>query len=627
MLDSLRAFSRTWYAKIFFAVLVLSFALFGISNVIFDLGTSTVARVGDQEITSNDFQRAFQSQLNSMAQQYGQVPTTEQAVAMGVPNSVISQLAANSAVDELAEKFGLGASQARLAIMLREDPSFSGTLGGFDRQTFVRILQQNGFTEAEYFEMQARSARRQQLASALFADSAVPDAAVELVNRYSGDTRTLDYFVVSSTSLPPVSDPTNAEMQAYLTENQTAYRTTETRTVDLLLLTPEGLAANKTITDEAVAAEYERTKASLTRAERRNIRQVVLPDEATAATFEAGLAAGQSFDALVTAADLPVTDLGTLAQTDISDPALAAAAFAIPTVGGFIVIPGIGGKRAVSISAIEPGGAATLAEASADIRTKMALAEARAGYIDILDQVEEFRAAGQPLGEIATRLELTVQPVTISADGHELASLTDIAAEERTRIGQAVFDAELGDISSTVGLGSNRNVFFDLKTVEPARDQTMDEVKDALVLAITEQRTADAVANEVDRILGQLQAGTPLADVAAGVSQFAQLSQPITRNGDGTPVLTAQVAASAFAGGVGHFGAAQNDDGDYVVFQVVEVIPAPPEATGQAATFVTEAARNTLYSDFVTGLRDELGVRVNQQTLNQLLAIDTTTGQ
>ena len=68
-------------------------------------------------------------------------------------------------------------------------------------------------------------------------------------------------------------------------------------------------------------------------------------------------------------------------------------------------------------------------------------------------------------------------------------------------------------------------------------------------------------------------------------------------------------------------------DGDYVVFQVVEVIPAAAETNAQAQTFVTEAARDTLYSDFVTGLRDELGVRVNQQTLNQLLALDTTTGQ
>src|SRR5690606_19617307 len=121
--------------------------------------------------------------------------------------------------------------------------------------------------------------------------------------------------------------------------------------------------------------------------------------------------------------------------------------------------------------------------------------------------------------------------------------------------------------------------------------------------------------------------GTPFADVAMATNQFPQLSQPISRNGDGTPVLTPQVAASAFSGGVGHYGAAQNEDGDYVIFQVVEVIPAAAETNEQARGFVTEAARDTLYSDFVTGLRDELGVRVNQGAVDRLFALDTVTGQ
>jgi peptidyl-prolyl cis-trans isomerase D len=48
MLDSLRAFSKTTIAKLFFAVLIVSFAAFGINNVITTLGSSTVARVGNQ---------------------------------------------------------------------------------------------------------------------------------------------------------------------------------------------------------------------------------------------------------------------------------------------------------------------------------------------------------------------------------------------------------------------------------------------------------------------------------------------------------------------------------------------------------------------------------------------------
>ena len=61
-------------------MLVLPFLLvgvagFGINNVIVDLGSNTVARVGNEEITSREFLRAYQSQANSIAQQLGSMPT------------------------------------------------------------------------------------------------------------------------------------------------------------------------------------------------------------------------------------------------------------------------------------------------------------------------------------------------------------------------------------------------------------------------------------------------------------------------------------------------------------------------------------------------------------------------
>ena len=80
MLDSLRAFAKTTIAKIFFAVLIVSFAAFGIGNVITNLGATTVARVGSQDISVRDFQRAYQQQLNAAAQQMG--------AKKRIPNSV-----------------------------------------------------------------------------------------------------------------------------------------------------------------------------------------------------------------------------------------------------------------------------------------------------------------------------------------------------------------------------------------------------------------------------------------------------------------------------------------------------------------------------------------------------------
>jgi peptidyl-prolyl cis-trans isomerase D len=146
---------------------------------------------------------------------------------MGIPSGTLSRLTSEAAVNQLAENMGIGVSDSRLSLMLRQDPTFAGTLGQFDRASFVGILQQMGYTEAEYFNVQRRASRRQQLSAGLFADSPVPQAAVELLERFTGDKRTLDYFILNAASIPPVAEPTEEELTAYLTEHQSEHRTVE----------------------------------------------------------------------------------------------------------------------------------------------------------------------------------------------------------------------------------------------------------------------------------------------------------------------------------------------------------------------------------------------------------------
>ena len=168
MLHILRAFAKTWIAKILLAVLVVSFGAFGINNVISDLGSNTVAHIGDQDITSQDFQRAYQAQINNVAQQIGKLPTSQEAMAMGIPSQVISRLASDAVINKFGANMGLGASDDHISKMLQDDPSFKNTLGQFDQTAFAQALQQNGYTEAQYLGDQMKTARRQQVAVGLF---------------------------------------------------------------------------------------------------------------------------------------------------------------------------------------------------------------------------------------------------------------------------------------------------------------------------------------------------------------------------------------------------------------------------------------------------------------------------
>lgn len=622
MLDSLRVFAKSWPGKIMGAFLLVGVAGFGINNVITDLGSNTVARVGSEEINSREFLRAYQSQMNDVAQQLGSMPTAQDAVNLGIPSMVLQNLAQDAALDQLAGSFGLGVSQAKLSEMLRQDPNFQNAVGTFSADTFRQVIQMSGLTEAEYFEDQSDAARRQQLILSLFGDTKLPDTASSLINRYVADMRTIEYFTLGETNIETPAEPTEEELAAYLTENQNEFRTVETRNVQMLRLSTADLAATKTFSDDAIAAEYERTKASLTKAERRTIQQVVLnADQVTA--FEAGLAAGTPFETLVADAGLTVSELGTLAQPDITDAGLATAVFALPGVGSYAVIDGAVGKRAVHVSAIEAGGVPELAEVRDQIANSLATVEARNELAEIQDQIEELRAAFRPLTEIAERFGLPLYEAQVTAGGTELSVIPNLAAEDTPRVSQAIFKAEQGALTAAIPLAGNGNLWFDLNAIEPARDQTLDEVRDTVAETLTAERINNAILSAQADAVARMDAGESITDVALAYNVFTQISAPFSRFGSDDGTIDSAVASAAFAGDATHRGSTVSQGGEFIVFQVTDLTEATGPLEASAGASIENEVRVGIYGDFVTAVRDDARMTINQQTLQQVLALNT----
>ena len=620
MLKLMRRFASTWLGKLLGGLLLVGMAAFGISNVIVDLGSNTLARVGDDDITTAQFQRAYQQQLNQFAQQTGQMPTNQQAMQFGIPGTVIGQLASDAAINHLALSYGIGVSDAQLAVMVRNDPNFAGNLGTFDRGQFESVLQQAGYTEAEYFDLQSRAARREQIAIGLFDGVTPPKTAENLLNRYRNDTRTVEYFTLNATSVSDIPDPTDADLKAYLTAHQTDFRTKETRTVDVMALTPDLLATlpDYQPSEDAIKAEYDRTKSSLTKTEKRDIQQVVLSDPSKEQFFKPGT----NFLDDAKAAGLTPTDFGSLAKTDVTDPSLADAAFGIPSEGSFAIIAGVGGKRVVGVTKIEGGGTISYDEAKPRLVKTLALAKAKAAYADVQDQVESLRAGLKPIKDIAARFKLPLATVALTNDGSELSAYPAIAEADRPKVTTAVFAAKESKLAPTVAISATDNVYFDLTKVDPARDQTLDEVKDKVSAAWTAAKTDDALKAEVAAIIKELDSGKSFQDVASERNQFATISPPITRDGDKTSVLGQQVAAQIFASGANSYGSTVDTDGEYLVYHVTDVTPAQGKGDKNIADFLMNSQRNGLYSEFITGLRDEQGIKINQQALSQTLNLD-----
>ncbi|WP_417581466.1 SurA N-terminal domain-containing protein [Pelagibacterium sp.] len=622
MLDNLRNFGRSWVAKVFLGVLIIAVAGFGIPSVFLDLNANTVARVGDQNISVRDFDRVYRGQVNQFAAQTGMAPSAQQAMSFGIPNAAIARLANDASIEILARDLGLGASDAKLAELVRQDPNFSGALGLFDASEFVAVLRQSGYTETEYLNLQRRAAGREQIGS-IFEGVKVPQIALDIARSYDGDQRTIEYIELNPVLFSVTEEPSEQDLQQFFEENRGRFRTVETRVVSLLPLTVDALAQGVDVTEDEVAAEYERSAGQFVAPERRTISQLILADADAAQPFVDGAESGASFASVVSETGLQteVSSLGTLAQNQITDANLAQTAFGLEE-NGFAVLEGSNGFRVVWVSSIDEGGQQPLDEVRDQLEQSVATRKAQDILFDVYDAIEEARAAFQPIADVAEQYGLEIYDLELTADGAQLADIESLPQGSTQTITDAVFSASPdARVTPAISLGSNRTVFFELAEVQPARDQALDEVRDEVVAAWQELQTDMEMTRTAEDIVAAVDSGSDIFSVAAERGQIPQSSVPFSRNSAGA-AIDPDLAQAAFQGGEDYANYVSTQDGDVVVFQVTEVIAATADTTSQVADALQVDFPDLIFANFVEGLRSDVGIRINEEALNRVIGLE-----
>jgi len=85
MLDAMRRGALNWLSKILLALLVVAFAVWGVADVFRGYGRGTLARIGNTEISVDEYRQAYQDELGSIQRRMGgRRLTSEQAKLLGI---------------------------------------------------------------------------------------------------------------------------------------------------------------------------------------------------------------------------------------------------------------------------------------------------------------------------------------------------------------------------------------------------------------------------------------------------------------------------------------------------------------------------------------------------------------
>jgi len=360
MLRGIRKASANWLGRIVMGVvmtlLAASFAVWGINDIFRGFGRSTVAKIGDTEISIEAFRQAYNDRLQKIGQQLGHPLPPEQAKAIGLDRQVLGEMVVQSALDQRARQLHLAIANADIARRITTDPTFQTPEGQFDRVRFEAALRNAGYTEQRFVAEQRQVTLRRQIIDSVSGNVSVPNAWLDAINQFQNEERSIDYLALGPAQAGDVPQPTADEISKYFSERKIMFRAPEYRKIVTVIVTPQELAKTVEVSDDDIKQAFEQNRSRYITPERRHIEQIVFPNMQEAEAASERIKSGTSFAALATDRGLKDQDidLGTVPKSGIIDPAVANAAFALKEGEVSAPVQGRFGAVIVTVLKIDP---------------------------------------------------------------------------------------------------------------------------------------------------------------------------------------------------------------------------------------------------------------------------------
>lgn len=634
MLNQMRALSQNWIGRSVMAVvlgfIIVSFAVWGIGDRFNNFNASELAKVGKTSISVDAYRNAYQTQLQQIERSEKRGITNDEARQMGLDRQVLARLLSDVILEQEAKTLGLAVGDSTIAKTIMNDPAFKGQNGQFDRAKFEFLMRDNGFTEARYVKLQRETALRNEVSDSMTGGLKPPEIMTSAVHRFKAEVRDFDYFVLPPSAAGTIPSPTDAELKSFYDSRSSNYAAPEYRKLVVLSIVPSALVKPDAVTDDEVKKRYEDVKAArFVVPEKRTVQQLVFPNAAAADAAKAKIDGGESFDKLVTDEKKSSGDvsLGTVAKSEIADPAVADAAFALPDGGTSKPVKGQFGSVLVHVSKIDKGSEQPLMEVSAQLKDEMAIIKARSDAARMRDKIEDERTAGKTLTEAAATVGL--KPTTIpavDAQGQDKDHKPVANLKDQDALLKVAFATEVGSDTEMLQTNGGGNAWYEVAGIEQAHVRPLSEVKSSVEADWRQAETDRRLATLADKLVTAINGGKSLADVAADNGKLQVMKAEDVGRG-GAPNLVPRIASAVFAVPVGKAGSANDKGSGRMIFKVeaAHVPPVDPkdEDFKKIVEQVNASFQDDVLSQYLAQLQSEIGLRINQQALQTALGGDS----
>lgn len=605
-------------------VLIVSFGVWGIADIFKGFGQSSLAKIGKTEISTEQFRQIYTDRLQQLGRSFGRPLTMDQARAFGLDRQVLQQTIAEAALDEEARRMGLGQSEAETMRTIYSDPNFKGLGGTFEPARFQAAIRQFGYTEQRYLAEQRRVGLRRQIAGTISAGLEPPKLMVDALTRFQNEQRSIDYLKLDAAQAGTIETPSPETLAAYFEDHKTQFRAPEYRKLAFVVINPEEIGKWSDVSDEDAKKVFEQRRDKIGTPEKREVTQIVFPNAEEALSARSRVTGGLSFDDLAKERNLNLSDvdLGLITKSAIIDPAIADAAFALPSGEISQPVKGQFGVALVKIGKIEPGVTPTYESMAGQVKKELATERARAKVAEIQNKMEDERSGGSNVVEAAQKLGLTAVTIDAVDRSGRLPSGQPVAniPQGLDLVSQA-FNSDVGVDNDPIQFRGGY-VWFDVLGVTPSRERNLDEVKDQVEAKWREDQISDRLRAKATEMVQKLEQGATLAAEASAIGTKVETVKDFRR--DASPAgVPSSVVTAAFRTPKDGVGQTPDAGGSaWIVFRVTDVSVPQIDAASDEMKKLKDTLQRGLTDEqvaqYVTKIESEIGTSINQAAFAQV---------
>jgi peptidyl-prolyl cis-trans isomerase D len=634
MLDSFRRLSKskvgTGILVIFFVAILASFAMGDVGSLKgsnFGLGSSTLAKTGDEEVTDRDVTEAMDRALARLREQN---PAATYADLASSFTPLVDSLIQARALSAFAGDHGFVLSTRLVGAGIAQIPQTRGLDGKFSDTAYRQFLGQQRLTDEGL-----RRILGQQIVQQIMLAPAAANArlAVGLAAPYASmllEERQGELAVIPVGAFTAGLTPSDAQLAAYYAANKARYTVPEQRSLRIARFGPAQLAAVAP-SDQEIATYYNAHQADFGASETRVISQAVATDATTAAGIamraKNGPFAAAAQPAGFSAADVSVGPQTRAQFSELAGEKVTSAVFAAGVKPGTIIGPIKSdlGYHVVRVESVTAAAGKTLAAARALIAAKLTVDKRKNALGDLVNHIQDGIDEGQSFADVAARNKLAVvETPLVTAQGKLLADPKFVFPPDLGGALKSGFELTPDDKPVVETLpGDAGFALVSLGKVLPSVPAPLTEIRARVAAAwVTQQGLVRAKA-AATAIAAKVAAGQPLAQAiaAAGVklppptpihARRAQLEQAppallpplkmLFSLAEGTSRMVGMPAANAYA-----------------VVRAVKIIPGnaltQPALIAQVQGQFQRGASDELAQQFLAAAQASVGVKRNEAAI------------